>query len=168
MPIAPCPTFTVATSDFVGGSTSGGFANLVPTPSAPPGTAFIATLRFEGTATLPAGFTSGIWLASGPGPTYTRENQLVLLNGTIASGTQVSGTLPATTVMPNAGRVWNYATDAIQVAYSGLTANLTGTQFTLFNQVCSGSASVADCCAELNAKLDEVLAMVGKVYANQP
>lgn len=117
--------------------------------------------------------TSATWelqcqVMSGPGPVYTLEYVAAQLNGAFTGPAQVLNNFSLGSVLPHAGRPFNWQTDIFRYH---LRANFTGagnlTSGTGMS-VCNVEASVADCCSELNAKLDQVLNFIAKQYFTQP
>lgn len=116
---------------------------------------------------LGAGFVAELWVVSGPGPVYTDEIRLVQMLGAQPVGALVSGSMATSQVLPNAGRVFDWTRDSFRSSQNaGYTASSSSPLTMSFN-ACS-AAAVSDCCAELNAKLDQVLAFVAKPFFNQP
>lgn len=126
-----------------------------------------AQIEHSSGGALGTGFVAEVWVVSGPGPTYTDEVRLVQLLGAQPVGALVSGSMPTSQVLPHAGRTFNWTTDGFRTSQNAQYTASAGSQLTVSFNACSAVA-VSDCCAELNAKLDEVLAFVAKPFFNQP
>lgn len=116
---------------------------------------------------LGAGFVAEVWVVSGPGPTYTDEVRLVQLLGAQPVGALASGSMATNQILPHAGRVFDWTRDGFRTSQNSQYTASAGNQLTISFNACSATA-VTDCCAELNAKLDQVLAFVAKPFFNQP
>lgn len=116
---------------------------------------------------LEAGFIAELWVVSGPGPVYTDEIRLVQMAGAQPVGALVSGSMATSQILPHAGRPFDWTRDGFRSSQNaGYTASVSN-QLTMSFNACS-SSGVTDCCAELSAKLDQVLAYVAKPFFNQP
>jgi hypothetical protein len=132
------------------------------------GPALLGQLQWLGLGSLLSGFVGNLWISSGPGPTFTDEVVLCSIQGAQPAGIQTSGSWTLTQPLPIAARPFNIATDAFFLAHNDqYVASGDFHQFQLYSQVCQGTAST-DCCAELNGKLDQVLAAVTRVYPRTP
>lgn len=160
------------------GSGLAGISYQSPTPVAltdsvapsqnPVGPSLHGEIEFTSGGPLLSGFVARIWLQSGPGPTYTDEVVLVELAGAQAAGTIVTGNRPLTTNLPIAGRPFDWTRDHIRFEINAQYTASSGTPTTIRFTSCSAAGGLNDCCAELSAKLDEVLAAVSKRYFTQP
>ena len=134
-----------------------------------PGPQIKGAIQYISGGTLLSGFSTTLHLVSGPGPTYTNEVLLAQLSGAQAAGAQASGTWPVGQNMPNAGRPFNFQTDAVRLIQNGAFSGATASTPVIFEAgFCSATGALTDCCAELNAKLDDLLRFVSKVYQNAP
>lgn len=117
--------------------------------------------------TLLSGFVAEVWVVSGPGPTYTDEIRLVQLAGAQPVGALASGSMATSQVLPHAGRVFDWTRDGFRFSQNAAYTATAGSPLTMSFNACA-SSGVTDCCAELNAKLDQVLAAVTKTYTFPP
>jgi len=128
---------------------------------------FLAALEFDGAATLLAGFSAAVWMSTLVGAVYTDRLQLVSLTGAQPAGTRTASSLPTNTILPGVSRPWGQASDRMFLVMNDQYVVHGGSlEFQLHAQICSGVAPSGgmDCCAELTAKLDQVLAAVTRRY----
>lgn len=129
---------------------------------------FRGGVEFRDALTTGAGFNLALWLVSGPGPIYTDEVLISALSGALTGPAQLVRSISATAVMPVSGRVFNRTTDGFMVRGNAQLGGSSSAPLGWGAEICNVEGSVTDCCAELNAKLDQVLAAVSRVYRNAP
>jgi hypothetical protein len=120
------------------------------------------------TAGTQPGFTSSMTLVSGPGPTYVDEVVLVQMNGVVPTGSHVASNFALSTILPNAGRVFNANTDGMRIRENGAhTGGLT--------IIVGGCGIYSDAagggtvdCADVMPHLEAILAAVQQVKVNAP
>lgn len=116
---------------------------------------------------LGTGFVAEVWVVSGPGPTYTDEIRLVQMLGAQPVGALERGSMATSQILPNAGRVFDWTRDGFRFSQNASYTASAASPLTMSFNACSASG-VSDCCAELNQKLDQVLAAVSKTYTFPP
>lgn len=131
-------------------------------------TTFRGGVEFRDAITTGAGFNLALWLVSGPGPVYTDEVLITALSGVLTGPQQLVRSISATALMPVSGRPFNRTTDGFMVRANAQLGGSTTAPLGWGAEICNVDGAVSDCCAELNAKLDQVLAAVRQVYRNAP
>lgn len=136
---------------------------------APTSPSLMAAAEYTSGGTLLSGYVQQVWLVSGPGPTYTREVMLAELTGVVALGTVSRGFWDLTKTMPVAGRLFDWTRDGFQSFNNAQFSNVSSASPMVLSYIACGSTSaVIDCCAELNEKLDRVLAAVARTWPVVP
>lgn len=142
-------------------------SDVRPATRAPITNVIQGSVEYTSGGTLGTGFVAECWVVSGPGPTYTDEIRLVQMLGAQPIGALVRGTMATNQILPNAGRVFDWTRDGFRFSQNASYTASEASPLTMSFNACS-AAAVSDCCAELNAKLDLVLAYVAKPFFNQP
>lgn len=142
------------------------YSNTQQVPSAPPGVSFRGAIEWRSGNPPNPGFRAELWLCSGPGPTFTEELRIAQLAGAAPANTPAVGYVALNAILPTAGRVWNATTDAYRFKINGDFGTGAQTdQIVMGAEIC-GSTTQPDCCAELNSKLDMVLASIRRTYTS--
>ena len=113
-------------------------------------------------------FSTEIWVVSNFGTTRTFEVQLVRLSGALPAGSIVRGEWNMAAVLPSAARPFDWTRDGlIATMNSAFSAPSSTTPLVLGWQACPGAAAF-DCCADVSAKLDQVLRYVSVTWPTVP
>lgn len=170
MPIADCtanPNFSLTGA--VSLTNTGQDGTLLSTVF---GTTSLAALTGQMTVTsvgpTPSNTLVRLILVSGPGPTYTNEVILCEIAGTGQGERLSTGSWSLSQNLPIAGRPWSATTDQARLVWSNAWQSSSGGSVHLEFRVCNTTATLADCCTEVNQKLDLLLARVSKTYVNVP
>lgn len=115
-----------------------------------------------------ATYEVNFYICSGRAP-GTRELLLARFAGVMTTAQQTIRSFDAFQQLPIAKRPFDPALDCFQLqATPWKPVNDNGQQWNVNIQVCNTTTGSTDCCAELTAKLDLVLAHVAHTYVNQP
>lgn len=129
-------------------------------------TTYFASLRITGTAQLQPNFQARLEILSFFSGAFHNEGIICQLTGAQPTGAATLAELPASYVLFSAGRPFDPTVDKWVWTQSGnWVAAGASPSFRLEAQVC-GAVDTLDCCAELNQKLDQVLAAVRRTYVN--
>jgi hypothetical protein len=129
-------------------------------------TTYFASLRTVGTAALQPNFQARLEILSFFSGTFHNEGVFCQLTGAQPAGAATLAELPASYVLFAANRPFDPTVDKWVWTQNGAwTASGASPSLRLEAQVC-GAVDTLDCCAELNDKLDQVLAAVRRTYTN--
>jgi hypothetical protein len=135
---------------------------------APVGDLLQSSIQAISTASTQPGFACSMTLVSGPGPTYVDEVLLVQATGVLANGSHVATNFALSTILPNAGRVFNANTDGMRIRvnnqHTGGISLIVGGCGIYGDATGGGTVD----CADVMPHLEAILAAVQQVKLNAP
>jgi hypothetical protein len=133
---------------------------------APIGDLLQSSIQAISTASTQPGFAVSMTMVSGPGPTYVDEVLLVQMTGVVASGSHVATNFVLSTILPNAGRVFNANTDGMRIRINNQHTDVVSflVQGCGIYSDAAGGGTVD--CADVMPHLEAILAAVQQVKVN--